>query len=212
MAASTRPRGLILRGHAWFYDIVIALMGLAYGRTHVRALLEVASLRPGEQVLDVGCGTGALALAAAKQLATGDGVTGVDASEQMIAVARRKAATTRLSVHFTVGTVEALPFDPAQFDVVFSTLMLHHLPKPARENCLREVRRVLKPAGRLIVADFEAPARKQRGIAARLHRHGGVPAHEVAALLERSGFLISRTGELGVGDIHFTIATPGTSL
>jgi len=208
MNTSTHFRGNVLRSHAWYYDIVIALMTLTYGRSHVRALVDVAALQPEEQVLDVGCGTGALALAAAKELLAADSVNGLDASERMIAVARLKAAGARYPARFIVGTAEALPFEDEQFDVVFSTLMLHHLPKPARLNCLREARRVLKPTGRVIVADFQAPVRERRGLLARLHRHGGVPAEQVKLLLEQSGFVVSSSGALGVGDLHYAIAKP----
>src|SRR4051812_41178754 len=125
--STSHIRGLVLRRHAWFYDAVIALMSLRYGRSHVRALLGVAALQPGEHVLDIGCGTGALASAAAREVGAAGKIEGLDASEQMIAVARRKAANADLPARFTIGTAEALPFADGQFDVVFSTLMLHHL-------------------------------------------------------------------------------------
>ena len=120
----------------------------------VRAtLVALASPRPGERVLDAGCGTGTLALALAA--GTGAGmVEGIDASPAMIAVARAKAARGRAGVAFRVALVEALPFPAATFDLVTSSLMLHHLPADLQRAALGEVRRVLKPGGRFLALDF----------------------------------------------------------
>jgi demethylmenaquinone methyltransferase/2-methoxy-6-polyprenyl-1,4-benzoquinol methylase/phosphoethanolamine N-methyltransferase len=205
-SSPSRVRGNVLRRHAWFYDIVVGLMSLTYGRRYVRQLVELCPLRDGESVLDLGCGTGSLALESARRVGPGASVHGVDASEEMVARARRKANLSASNAQFDVGTVEALPFAPGSFDVAFSTLMLHHLPRPARVVCAREGLRVLKPGGRFMVADFETPARQRRGFLAHLHRHGGVPMGEVRKLLLATGFQLVRSGHLGVQDLHYTLA------
>lgn len=197
-------RGLVLRGHAWYYDWVVRLMTLGAGRSHLDALLRIAGIRPGEAVLDVGCGTGTLALACARQAGPDARVFGIDASDEMIARARRKARGTQ--VQFVLGTVEALPFEDARFDLVFSTLMLHHLPRPAREACAREARRVLRPGGRFIACDFQTPARQASGILSRLHRHGGVPLAQVGDIVRAAGFRVVDSGMLGVSSLHYTVA------
>jgi len=72
----------------------------------------------------------------------------------MIARAGKKARKAGLEVDFRSGLVESLPFPGGQFDVVLSTLMLHHLPGKLRSQCAVEVRRVLKPGGRVLAIDF----------------------------------------------------------
>ena len=208
-ASSTPVRGLVLRGHARFYDWVVRLMTLTSGRSYMAVLLDAVQLGADDgAILDVGCGTGSLALAAARRAGPQAKVFGLDASEQMLDLATRKAQRVDARVTFVQGTVEALPFEDARFDLVFSTLMLHHLPRPARLVCAREARRVLKPGGRFVVSDFETPARAAKGLLARVHRHGGVRQEEVRAMLLDAGFAIDRSGELGVSNLHFTIARP----
>lgn len=209
-ASSTPIRGLVLRGgHARFYDWVMFLKTLTSGRSYVAALLDSAQLRAEDSaILDVGCGTGSLAIAAARRTGPQAKVFGLDASEQMLERATRKARRVDARVTFMQGTVEALPFEDARFDLVFSTLMLHHLPRPARLACAREARRVLRPSGRFVVSDFETPARTAKGLLAHVHRHGGVRQEEVCAMLLDAGFVIEHTGELGVSNLHFTVAKP----
>jgi demethylmenaquinone methyltransferase/2-methoxy-6-polyprenyl-1,4-benzoquinol methylase/phosphoethanolamine N-methyltransferase len=113
----------------------------------------------------VGCGTGSLALAAARRIVAHGGgahggaaagkVCGIDPDPVMIGVARKKAAQARLDVAFEVGLIEKLPYGAAEFDVVLSSLMLHHLPADLQTLGLAEVRRVLKPGGRFLAVDFE---------------------------------------------------------
>lgn len=205
--SSTPVRGLVLRGHARFYDWAMLLMTLTSGRSYVTALLDAAQLGAADSaILDVGCGTGSLALAAARRAGPRTEVFGLDASEQMLKIATRKARRVDGPVTFMQGTVEALPFEDARFNLVFSTLMLHHLPRPARLACAREVRRVLRPGGRFVVSDFEMSTRAAKGPLVHVHRHGGVRQEEVCAMLLDAGFAIDRSGELGVGDLHFTVA------
>jgi demethylmenaquinone methyltransferase/2-methoxy-6-polyprenyl-1,4-benzoquinol methylase/phosphoethanolamine N-methyltransferase len=88
-------------------------------------MLELAGLKAGESVLDVGCGTGTLAIAAKHRVGSSGRVYGIDASPEMIARARKKAAA---EITFEKALVENLPFQDTNFDVVLCTTVLDHLP------------------------------------------------------------------------------------
>ncbi|HEY7419839.1 MAG TPA: methyltransferase domain-containing protein, partial [Ktedonobacteraceae bacterium] len=128
-------------------------------------------MQPGEQVLDVGCGTGTLAIEVQSCLGHAGRVVGIDPGAQQIAHARAKAARRNLPVEFQAGVIEHLPFPDQSFDVVFSTLMMHHLPAGLKRQGLAEIARVLKPGGRLVIADFKSKKERQ-GPAARFHAGG----------------------------------------
>lgn len=93
-------------------------------------------------------------------------------------------------VDFRVGVVEALPFPDQTFDVVLSSLMLHHLPTDVKRQALREIRRVLKPGGRVVIADFKRPTSTSTRLLPMLLLHGALPEgiQDVPPLLQRAGF------------------------
>ena len=200
-------KGRVLRSGAAFYDMLAALLTLGRERAFRERLVDLARAAPGETLLDVGCGTGSLAIAAKQRVGATGVVHAVDASPEMIALARRKAAKRGAEVVFHVGVAESLPFPDAHFDVVSSTLMLHHLPRSLREQCAREIRRVLKPGGRVLAVDFSTPARPRRGVLHRMHRHGHVALEDVVALLNGAGLTVEESGAVGVSDLHFALAT-----
>ena len=200
-------KGLVLRAaQARWYDALAAVLTLGRERALRDRLAELARLAPGESVLDVGCGTGSLALAAKRRVGAAGTVVGVDASPDMIALATRKASRSGADVSFRTACAERLPFPDATFDVVLATLMLHHLPAPVRRDCARESLRVLKPGGRMLAVDFATPTTKRRGILGRLHRHGGVTLDAIVALLRDAGLRVEETGSVGVSDLRFAVA------
>ncbi len=150
-----RTRGAVMRWQAPFYDAGCALIGL--GRKFRQETLRHAALQPGERVLDVGCGTGVLTRLAAQAVGPAGSVVGLDPAPRMIAVARRNAARAGGRAEFRIVVIERLPFDDGCFDIAFSSLMLHHLPPELKREGLREVYRVLRPDGRLVVVDLDRP-------------------------------------------------------
>ena len=119
--------------------------------------LDLAELRLGDAVLDVGCGTGTLLIEAAKRVGPSGSAHGIDRSAEMLAHARRKAAAQGITATFVESSGDHLTFPNTSFDVVFSTLMLHHLPPPMQMATITEMRRVLRPGGRIVIVDMQPP-------------------------------------------------------
>ena len=134
-----------------FYDSVVAFT--TRERAFKQALIRLAAVKAAERVLDVGCGTGTLAVAI-KQAAPEAIVTGLDADEAMLARARRKARLGGAAVEFIRGDSRALPWADNSFDKVVSSLFFHHLEREDKGLTLREILRVLRPGGELLVADW----------------------------------------------------------
>ncbi len=140
------------------YDIHTSLIGLGVNGSNSRMVVEMAKIKPGDKVLDVGCGTGNLTLTAKKYTGTSGSVYGIDASPEMIEEARKKAKRSGLTAAFEIGLIEKLPYSDASFDVVISRLVIHHLPDDLKRRGFAEIFRVLKPSGRLFLVDFNPPA------------------------------------------------------
>ena len=203
----SKAPGLVLH-RAQLYDLTVWLMTLGRERAFRERILRLAHLKPGESILDVGCGTGSLAIAAKRHVGPSGVVHAIDASPEMLARAKVKAAKAGADVIFHETPAQALPFPDEQFDVAFTTVMLHHLSRPAREQCVREMRRVLKRNGRILAVDF-APARPSRHIShffSHFHRHGHVRFEEIIAILEASGLRVIESGALGFRDLQFALA------
>lgn len=170
----------------WRYDLEVWLFDTFALRGRLRELrrrvLDRAGLDAGSAVLDVGCGTGTLAIEAAARVGAGGRTAGIDPGPKQIARARSKARRRHLAVDFQTAGIEALPFPDASFDAVTSTLMLHHVPDGAKPAGMREIHRVLRPGGRVVVADFTGTA--PTGI-------DGVPA-----LLGEAGFASIETEDV----------------
>ena len=144
-------------GYRWLtraYDPVVRWA--TRENTFKTALLDAAALAPGERALDLGCGTGTLAIRAALR-APASNVTGVDGDPDVLALARAKAARSGATIQFDHGRVDGLPYGPDSFDLVVSSLVFHHLSTDCKRRTLSEVSRVLRPGGRFVLADWDAP-------------------------------------------------------
>jgi ubiquinone/menaquinone biosynthesis C-methylase UbiE len=131
------------------------------GRRHEafrRHVLELADLEGSECLLDAGCGTGMMALRIAARHPDCT-VHGIDISPKMIAVARRDAETQGLAVDFRAGSITALPYADASFDVALTNIMYHHLDLAEKRRAVAEIARVLRPGGRYVSSEFGPRAR-----------------------------------------------------
>lgn len=179
-------------GHDWalpLYDPFVSLLGINGVR---RELLDQAAPHATDRVLDVGCGTGTLAVFI-KQLYPDAHVCGLDPDPRALAQARRKAARSVVSIQFDQGFSDNLPYPDASFNRVFSSFMFHHVAADQKESTLREIRRVLKPEGSFHLVDFAGPDDHGDGWLAHLfhstERLRDNSELRVLTLMRRAGFL-----------------------
>ncbi len=207
MDQQTAPgtHGLVLHWAAR-YDLLAWLLTHGRERELREAIIRLADLKTGNDALDIGCGTGTLAIAATRHVGPTGAVTGIDASPSMVARANRKAEKADARATFQVAVAENLPFPDRRFDVVFSTLMLHHLPRKTRQQCAGEIERVLKVGGRVVAVDFGRA--KRRGLLAHFHRHGHVEVEDIVNLFVAAALTPTRTGSVGMNDLNFVVAEP----
>jgi ubiquinone/menaquinone biosynthesis C-methylase UbiE len=181
-------------GHDLFlplYDVFAKLLGADAAR---RTLVEQAALEPGHRVLDVGCGTGTL-LVLIKRLHPQVDAVGLDPDTRALGHARRKAERAGITLKLNQGFADALPYPDAHFDRVFSSFMFHHLERDQKPQMLSEIRRVLKPGGRLELVDFAAPEQSHSRIARLLpfhkHLHDNID-ESILALITGAGLADAR--------------------
>ena len=136
------------------YDPVVAITSRATAVK--RRLLAHAGITNGESVLDVACGTGTLAIEIKKGTPKAK-VIGIDADPAILSRAKAKADEAGVKIDFRRSLATDLPFDARSFDVVVSTLFFHHLTDEAKSDAAEEIRRVLRPGGRVLVADWGRP-------------------------------------------------------
>jgi ubiquinone/menaquinone biosynthesis C-methylase UbiE len=155
--------------------------------------LAIASLKPGETVLDLGSGAGFDAFLAAGVVGATGRVIGVDMTPEMVTKARRLASANGYSnVEFHLGEMESLPIPDSSVDVIMSNCVINLSPEKSR--VFREAFRVLRPGGRLAVSDIVASAELPSEVKDDLALHssciaGASAIDEVSALLEQAGFV-----------------------
>jgi ubiquinone/menaquinone biosynthesis C-methylase UbiE len=146
------------------FDWMAGVHTLGRERNFRQWTLDLADLQPESVVLDVGCGTGTLLLAAAERVGPSGALHGIEPSPEMAAYARHKAEAHRVPLKVVEGSADSLPYPPASFDAVLCTLVFHHLPRSMHEGAIREMRRVLRPGGRAVIVDWQRPKSFARAI------------------------------------------------
>jgi ubiquinone/menaquinone biosynthesis C-methylase UbiE len=154
---SAPTRGRTLDHAAFVYDTLEPLLLLGKQAEYDRHLLFLLKLTNSDRVLDLGCGTGVLTRRIGDRLdaTVGGESVGIDAAAKMITVARKKRASD--NCRFEVMAAESLAFEENSFDAVVSSLFFHHVQMDLKEKALAEAFRVLKPEGRLVIADMHIP-------------------------------------------------------
>ncbi len=187
-ADAPQTAGRVIHWARW-YDLLGRVISLGRDKAVREKLVELAAPAPGENVLDVGCGTGTLAIALKSKVGMGE-VHGIDASPQMIDIAKEKAAKAGCAIDFQIALIEAIPFPDGSFDLVTSSLMLHHLPDDLKRTGFGEIQRVLKPGGRFLAMDFAAHNHSPLGhlLAVFGHSRGENMVDKLAPMLKDAGF------------------------
>ncbi len=182
------------------YDLSVKLLTLGRDKALRNRTLDLAYIQPGNSILDVGCGTGDLTVAAKARAGATSRVYGIDASPEMIEVARSKVARASIDIEFRVDLVEALSFPAASFDVVLSSLMMHHLPDDLKLKGLREIYRVLKLGGWLLVVDMKRPTGLHNHLLMALLHHSGIHTgvQDLPVVMQSVGFTRTEVGNTGI--------------
>ena len=204
-------------GRDWalpLYDPLVKLVGGDRARS---TSLELAAPRAGQVVLDIGCGTGSLAIFI-KQAHPAVEVVGLDPDPKALARAARKAKRAAAEIRLDRGFADSLPYSDTSFDRVYSSFMYHHLGRTEKEAMLMEAHRVLKPCGVLCLLDFDGPAAGARHALHRwLHSSAVLADNDDAQILtgmRRAGFVDPqrmRRGTMAFGLVTYACYTAAAS-
>jgi len=152
---------------ACMYDPAVSLIGAVFGgeKRLRRKILKFADIKDGDRVIDIGCGTGTSALIIAGDVGDKGEVVGIDLSDRMLDVARRKLEKHRFrNVTFLKANAEEIPYPDSYFDKVTAFASLHEMNHEGRINTLREIERLLRRGGMALIADYNNMPEKIAGM------------------------------------------------
>lgn len=145
---------------AWIYNPAASLIGAIFGgeKRLRKRILKLADIKSGDKVLDIGCGTGTSALIIARDVGDNGEVVGIDLSDKMLDIAKRKLEKYRFrNVTFLHANAEDIPYPDSYFGKVTAFAVLHKMNHEGRINTLREIYRLLKIGGNALIADYDLP-------------------------------------------------------
>jgi ubiquinone/menaquinone biosynthesis C-methylase UbiE len=177
--------------NARWYELSAAVGFAGQRRRVYDGLVRLSGVRPGDRVIDVGCGTGYLSGRLARAIAPDGTVEGIDPSEPVVAYANEHGPP---NATFRVAGAERLPYDDASFDAALSCLAVHHIASAERGQAFAEVFRVLKPGGRLLVADFRPPSGRLSRLAIGAFTGHAAEDVNLRDLVLDAGFHLAETG------------------
>jgi len=140
------------------YDRFTALLMMGRQKGIRISSINLAGIQMGDNVLEIGCGTGTLTILAKASAGPEGKVVGIDPLPQLIQGARKKAKKAKLDITFQAGLMEDIPFPDASFEVVLASFMIFHTDGAIRQKGFDEVHRVLKPGGKFLVVDTQIPS------------------------------------------------------
>lgn len=196
--------------HGLAHDVLAAVLFGGRRRRVYTNLAMRSGARRGDRVLDVGCGDGYFTRVMANAVGAAGTALGVDPSPEAIARARQVTRATNCT--FSQGVAEHLDASDGSYDVVVSSLMVHHLPEAMRAQAIREMFRVLRPGCRVLIAEFRPPRNPIvryliRPVTSPAMQHN--PLHLLEPMIQDAGFQHLHSGDLNPW-IHWVQAVKPT--
>jgi ubiquinone/menaquinone biosynthesis C-methylase UbiE len=200
------------------YDAYMRRMTLGREGALRDETVSLAQIKPGDCILEAGCGTGTLTLAAKRRAGPSGKAFGIDILPGMIELSRTKAAQAKEDITFQTGSIDNIPFPANEFNVVMCSFMIFHMSEGVRRKGMAEIHRVLKPQGRVLILDLALPTQAFSRVIARM-LFGGMLQHDMRELLpvmESAGFSNVETGPvkfrvLGLSILAFVRGIAGKS-
>ncbi len=135
------------------YEFIVWVMARGKEQAFRKFIAKLAELKKGESVLDVGCGTGTMALLAKQYVGETGKSCGIEPSAEMVFFAKQKAKRQNALIDINPGVIEQIDYPSQSFDAILCLIVIHHMPDETKIQGIKEMARVLKPGGRLVIVD-----------------------------------------------------------